>query len=72
MGSGRGLDLLWFLSCHIFPSWNPSWGLLVSRQDADLRDDRVDALWPLVSTALDSLVSLLPSSLARDPPDDVK
>jgi hypothetical protein len=34
-------------------------------------DDQADALWPLVSAASDSLASLVPSSIARDPPDDV-
>jgi hypothetical protein len=32
----------------------------------------VDALWLLVSMALDSLVLLVPSSVAHDPPDDVE
>jgi hypothetical protein len=40
--------------------------------DADLSDDRVDALWPLVSAASDSLVSLVPSSLAHDPLDNAE
>jgi hypothetical protein len=30
----------------------------------------MDALWPLVSTALDSRALLVPSLVARDPPDD--
>jgi hypothetical protein len=41
--------------------------LLGSGRDADLSDDRVDTLWPLVSVASDSLASLVPSSLAHVP-----
>jgi hypothetical protein len=44
--------------------------LLRFGQNADLSDDQMDALWPLVSVASDSLASLVPSSLARDPPND--
>jgi hypothetical protein len=67
-----GPDLLRLLPCHIFPKLGPELELLGSQWDADLSDDQVDALWPLVSAALDSLASLVPSSLARNPPDDAK
>jgi hypothetical protein len=46
--------------------------LIGSGRDANLSDDQVDALWPLVSVALDSLASLVPSSLAHEPPNDVE
>jgi hypothetical protein len=46
--------------------------LIRSSRDAYLIDDQADALWPLVSTASDSLASLVPSSFARDPPDDAE
>jgi hypothetical protein len=46
--------------------------LLGSGRGADLSDDEVDALWPLVSMASDSLGSLVPSSLDHDSPDDVE
>jgi hypothetical protein len=46
--------------------------LLGSRCNGDLSDDQADALWPLVSTTLDSLASLVPSSFACDPPDDTE
>jgi hypothetical protein len=46
--------------------------LLGSGRGADLSDDEADALWPLVSMASDSLVSLVPSSLDHDSPDDVE
>jgi hypothetical protein len=42
---------------------------LGSRCNADLTKDQVDALWPLVDVASDSLASLVPSSVARDPLD---
>jgi hypothetical protein len=45
--------------------------LIGSRRKADLTDNQVDALWPVVITASDSLVSLIPFLFARDPPDDV-
>jgi hypothetical protein len=41
-----------------------------SGPNADLTNDQVDALRPLGSMASDLLVSLVPSSFARDPPDD--
>jgi hypothetical protein len=41
-----------------------------SGRNANLTDDQVDVLWPLVSTASDLLASLVPSSIAHDPPDD--
>jgi hypothetical protein len=43
--------------------------LLGSGRNADLTKDQADALWPLVDVASDSLVSLVPSSVAHDPPD---
>jgi hypothetical protein len=42
------------------------------RRKADLTEDQVDALWPLVDVASDSLASLIPSSVARDPPDGAR
>jgi hypothetical protein len=45
--------------------------LLGSGQNVDLDEGQADALWPLVSVASDSLALLVPSSMARDPPDDV-
>jgi hypothetical protein len=45
--------------------------LLGSGQNADLTDDQANALWTLVSMALDSQASLVRSSIARNPPDDV-
>jgi hypothetical protein len=44
--------------------------LLGTRQNVGLCDDQADALWRLVSVALDWLASLIPSSFARDPLDD--
>jgi hypothetical protein len=43
---------------------------LESGHKADLTEDQADALWPLVDVASDSLTSLIPSSVAHDPPDD--
>jgi hypothetical protein len=45
--------------------------LLGSGQNVDLAKGQADALWPLVSVASDSFALLVPSSMARDPPDDV-
>jgi hypothetical protein len=42
-----------------------------SGRNVDLIDDQVNAPWPLVSAASYSLASLVPSSIAHDPPDDV-
>jgi hypothetical protein len=53
-----------------FSELKPELELLGSERDVDQRDDQADALWPLVSVALDSLASLVPSSLARDPPNN--
>jgi Ser/Thr protein kinase RdoA (MazF antagonist) len=36
----------------------------------DLTDDQANALWPMVRAASDSLASLVPSLIARDPTDD--
>jgi hypothetical protein len=55
-----------------FPKLETELELLGSGRGVDLSDDQADALWPLVSVASDSLVSLVPSSLARDSPDDVE
>jgi hypothetical protein len=46
--------------------------LLGSGWNVDLTDDQADALWPLVSMASDSLTSLVPSSIACYPPDDME
>jgi hypothetical protein len=43
-----------------------------SGRNADLTDDQADALWPLVSGALELLASLVPSSFASVPPNDVE
>jgi hypothetical protein len=51
---------------------DPKLELLRPGQDVDLRDDRVNALWPLLSMALDPLASLVPLSLAYDPLDNVE
>jgi hypothetical protein len=40
-----------------------------SGRNADLTDNQADAIWPLVSAASDSLALLVPSLIARDPPD---
>jgi hypothetical protein len=56
--------------CH-FSELKSELELLRSGQNVDLTDDQADALWPLVSAASDSLVSILPSSHARIPHDDV-
>jgi hypothetical protein len=45
--------------------------LLGSEQNVDLDEGQADALCPLVRVASDSLALLVPSSMARDPPDDV-
>jgi hypothetical protein len=55
-----------------FPDLEPELELHGFGHDADLSDDCLGALWPLASVASDSLVSLVPSLLARDPPDDVE
>jgi hypothetical protein len=46
--------------------------LLGSERNSDLTNDQADTLWPLVSAASDSLASLIPSSIALDPPDDAR
>jgi hypothetical protein len=43
--------------------------VLRSGHGADLTEDEVDAPWIWVRVALDSLVSRVPSSVARNPPD---
>jgi hypothetical protein len=54
-----------------FPELTSELELIGSGQNADLTDDQADALWPLVSAASTSLASLVPSSIAHDPPSDV-
>jgi hypothetical protein len=54
-----------------FPELKNELELLGSGRYADLTEDQADALWPLVSVALDSPASLIPSSIARDPLDSV-
>jgi hypothetical protein len=53
-----------------FPELKTELELHGSGWNADLTEDQMDALWPLVSTALDSRALLVPSLVARDPPDD--
>jgi hypothetical protein len=53
-----------------FPQLKSELELLGSGRNATLIDNQADALWPLVSVASDSLTSLVPSSIARDPPND--
>jgi hypothetical protein len=55
-----------------FPKLKFELELLGFGRDIDLSDDQADALWPLVSTASDSLVSLVPSSFARDSLDNTE
>jgi hypothetical protein len=55
-----------------FPDLETELELLKSGRGADLSNDQVDALWPLVSMASDSLALLVPSSLARNSPDDLE
>jgi hypothetical protein len=61
------------VSCHLvrFSELKSELELLGSGSNADLTDDQADALWTLVDKASDSLVSLIPSSVPRDPPDGV-
>jgi hypothetical protein len=40
-------------------------------RNADLTDDQLNALWPVVSVTSDSPESLVPSSIVCNPPDDV-
>jgi hypothetical protein len=53
-----------------FPKLKSELETLGSGRNADLTDDQVVSLWPLVSAASDSLTSLVPSSFAGNPPDD--
>jgi hypothetical protein len=53
-----------------FPELKSELELLGFGQNVDLIDDEADSIWPLVSMASDSLASLVPSSIVRDPPDD--
>jgi hypothetical protein len=55
-----------------FPKLKFELELLGFGRDIDLSDDQADTLWPLVSAASDSLVSLVPSSFARDSLDDTE
>jgi hypothetical protein len=43
--------------------------LVGSGNNVDLIEDQAYALCPMVDAALDSLASLIPCSIARDPPD---
>jgi hypothetical protein len=52
-----------------FPKLEIELGLLGSGRYTDMSDSQADALWTLVCVASDSLASLVPSSLARDPPN---
>jgi hypothetical protein len=45
--------------------------LLRSGRNTDLTEDEADALWTWVHMASNSLVSYVPSSVARGPPDDM-
>jgi hypothetical protein len=54
-----------------FPELETELELLRSGRGTDLSDDPVDALFPLVSVASDSLASIVPSSLAHDSLDDM-
>jgi hypothetical protein len=55
-----------------FPKLEPELELLGLGQDADTTNNEADIFWYLVSMASDSLASLVPSLLARDPPDNAK
>jgi hypothetical protein len=55
-----------------FPELKSKLELIGSGQDANLSDNQVNALCPLVSVASDSLASLVPSSLAHEPPNDAE
>jgi hypothetical protein len=46
--------------------------LLGSRCNVDLTKDHADALWPQMDAASHLLTSLVPSSVARDPPNVVR
>jgi hypothetical protein len=54
-----------------FPELKTELEVLRSRRNTDLTEDEADALWIRVRWASDSLVSHVPSSVARNPPDDV-
>jgi hypothetical protein len=53
-----------------FPELKIDLDVLGSGCNADLTEDEVDALWTRVCAASDLLVSYVPSSVARNPPDD--
>jgi hypothetical protein len=61
-----------FAALSHFPELKSELELLGSGRNADLSDDEVDALWPLVSVASDSRASFVPSMFAHDPPDDAE
>jgi hypothetical protein len=71
-GVRRGTRSTLVVALSYFPKLKSKLELLGSRWNADLSDDQADALWPLVSMASDSLVSLVPSSFACDPLDDTE
>jgi hypothetical protein len=54
-----------------FPELKFELELLGSRRNANLTEDKADALWTRVCVALDSLASYVPSSVACGPPDGV-
>jgi hypothetical protein len=53
-----------------FPELDTDLEVLGSRCSMGLTSDEVDALWSHVRAATDSLTSHIPSSVARNPPDD--
>jgi hypothetical protein len=52
-----------------FPKLKTELEVLGSGRSADLIEDEADALWIQVHTASDSLVSHVPSLVARNPPN---
>jgi hypothetical protein len=54
-----------------FPKLDTNLEVLGSGCSAGLVEGKVDALWSRVCAALDSLVSHVPSSVARNPPDSI-
>jgi hypothetical protein len=64
MESAGAPDLHWVLPCRAFLELKSELELLGSERNADLTNDQVDAFWPLLSVASDSLALLVPSSFA--------
>jgi hypothetical protein len=54
-----------------FPELEFELELLVSGHNADLMEDRVDALWTRMHRASKSLVAFIPPSVAHGSPDDM-